>query len=106
MGNSEGDGATRTQRRQMLAAEREMPLRADAEDERLKRRQLGLLSRNSRFVQVPDCGHHVVRRRPGEVVGAVLWVLRNAERIEEEEEMGVWKGALERVRRFITAMMA
>ncbi|KAI1419882.1 Alpha/Beta hydrolase protein [Xylaria sp. FL1777] len=87
-------------RMQTLAAEREMLLRVDAEDERLKRRQLGL-SRNSRFVHVPDCGHDVVRQRPGEVVAAVRWVLENAESIVEEgeEAMGVWESALKWVRR-------
>ncbi|GAW11421.1 hypothetical protein ANO14919_007660 [Xylariales sp. No.14919] len=75
-------------RRQVLAAEREMLLRIDAEDERLKRRQLGL-SKNSRFVHVPDCGHHVVRDRPDEVVAAVRWVLENAE--AEEEKVSAWK---------------
>ena len=97
------DAATKIQRRQMLAAEREMLIRVDAEDERLKRRQLGL-SRTSRFVQLPDCGHHVVLQRPGDVVDAVRWVLENAKRVHHEtegrKEMSVWKGALERVRRF------
>ncbi|TGJ81584.1 hypothetical protein E0Z10_g7167 [Xylaria hypoxylon] len=87
-----GDIATR---RQMLAAERELLLRVDAEDERLKRRQLGL-SRNSRFVHVPDCAHHVVRDRPDEVVAAVRWVLENAQ--IQEEEMGAWKWTLGRIK--------
>ncbi|KAI8950563.1 Alpha/Beta hydrolase protein [Xylaria longipes] len=83
-------------RRQMLAAERGMLLRVDAEDERLKRRQLGL-SRKNRFVHLPDCGHHVIRDRPDEVVAAVQWVLQNAER--EEEHLNLWKRTLERVKR-------
>ncbi|KAH8166804.1 hypothetical protein CIB48_g1445 [Xylaria polymorpha] len=84
-------------RRQMLAAEREMLLRMDAEDERLKRRQLGL-SRKSRFVHLPDCGHHVIRDRPDEVVATVQWVLENAE--SEEEHTSPWKQGLERLKRF------
>ncbi|KAI0513015.1 Alpha/Beta hydrolase protein [Xylaria bambusicola] len=100
----EGEGDTRrmlaeTERR-MVAAEREMLLRMDAEDERLKRRQLGL-SRTNRFVHLPDCGHHVVLQRPGDVVDAVRWVLENAECVHEGEVMtNVWKGVWKRVRRF------
>ncbi|KAI0183772.1 hypothetical protein EV127DRAFT_256491 [Xylaria flabelliformis] len=85
-------------RRQMLAAEREMLLRVDAEDERLKRRQLGL-SRKSRFIHIPDCGHNVIRDRPDEVVAAVQWVLDNAE--SQEKGTSLWKQALERIKRFI-----
>ncbi|KAI1345662.1 Alpha/Beta hydrolase protein [Xylaria sp. FL0043] len=107
-----------TTRRRMLATEREMLACVDAEDERLKRRQLGL-SRMTRFVHLPDCGHDVISRRPGGVVDAVRWVLEHAEEDEkgqgdkeeeaEEEEagqeegsegMGDWKLALEKLRRF------
>ncbi|KAI0409966.1 Alpha/Beta hydrolase protein [Xylaria palmicola] len=84
-------------RRRVLAAEREMLVLADAEDERLKRRQLGL-SRTSRFVQVPECGHHVIRDRPDEVVAAVRWVLSNA--VDEEGQGSPWKQAMEAVKRF------
>ncbi|TRX87795.1 hypothetical protein FHL15_011317 [Xylaria flabelliformis] len=84
-------------RRQMLVAEREMLLRVDAEDERLKRRQLGL-SRKSRFIHIPDCGHNVIRDRPDDVVAAVQWVLDNAE--SQEKHTSLWKQALERIKRF------
>ncbi|KAI0550445.1 Alpha/Beta hydrolase protein [Xylaria curta] len=87
---------TATQR-QKLVAEREMLQRVDAEDERLKRRQLGL-SRKSRFIHIPDCGHDVIGDRPDEVVAAVQWVLDNAE--SQEEHTGLWQWALERLKRF------
>ncbi|KAJ2979155.1 hypothetical protein NUW58_g7272 [Xylaria curta] len=85
-----GDAAARGQ---MLAAQRKLLLLADAEDERLKRRQLGL-SKRSRFVHIPDCGHHVVRDRPDEVVSAVQWVLENAG--GEGEQASLWQQILER----------
>ncbi|GAP91599.1 putative alpha beta hydrolase protein [Rosellinia necatrix] len=88
-----------------LAAERDMLRRADAEDVRLKRRQLGL-SRNSRFVQVSGCGHHVVRDRPDEVVDAVRWILENAGTgdgdWDEDKDKGVgglWKTVVRGARR-------
>ncbi|KAI1737682.1 Alpha/Beta hydrolase protein [Xylaria scruposa] len=88
---------TATQR-QKLEAERDMLQRVDAEDERLKRRQLGL-SRKSRFIHIPECGHNVIQDRPDEVVAAVQWVWDNAE--GQEEHTGLWKWALERLKRFI-----
>ncbi|KAI1329687.1 Alpha/Beta hydrolase protein [Xylariaceae sp. FL0255] len=69
-----------------LVAQRRLLERVDAEDERLKRRQLGL-SRNSRFVHVPDCGHHVVRDRPDVVIEAVKWVLENPGEVGEADEL-------------------
>ncbi|KAI1279496.1 Alpha/Beta hydrolase protein [Xylaria sp. FL0933] len=104
-GNMAEDSTTR---RQMLATEREMLARVDAEDERLKRRQLGL-SRTTRFVHLPDCGHDVISKRPGDVVDGVRWVLEHAEEEEAEEEAGqeqggeemsAWKLALEKLRWF------
>ncbi|KAI0457385.1 Alpha/Beta hydrolase protein [Xylaria acuta] len=95
--SSEAETGDIAARRQILAAEREMLLCVDAEDERLKRRQLGL-SRNSRFVHLPDCGHHVIRDRLDEVVAAVRWVLENAE--SEEQHTSPWKQTLERLKRF------
>ncbi|KAI0468395.1 Alpha/Beta hydrolase protein [Xylaria cf. heliscus] len=94
--SSEADTGDIAARRQTLAAEREMLVRVDAEDERLKRRQLGL-SRKNRFVHIPGCGHHVIRDRPDEVVAAVQWVLANT---ESEEHKSLWKQALESVKRF------
>ncbi|KAI0599868.1 Alpha/Beta hydrolase protein [Biscogniauxia sp. FL1348] len=70
-----------------MGAQREMLRRCEEEDERLKRRQLGLsASRDgsrARFVQIPDCGHHVVRDRPDAVAEAVEWVVRM---LGEEDE--------------------
>ncbi|KAI0190827.1 Alpha/Beta hydrolase protein [Astrocystis sublimbata] len=94
---SEAEAGTLAARKQMLAAEREMLSRMDAEDERLKRRQLGL-SNKSHFVHLPDCGHHVIRDRPDEVVAAVQWVVENTQ--GEEKSQSPWKQALERVKRF------
>ncbi|KAI1358528.1 Alpha/Beta hydrolase protein [Xylaria arbuscula] len=101
-----GDDATaKVHMRQMLAAEREMLLCVDAEDERLKRRQLGL-SRMSRFVQLSDCGHGVISQRPGDVVDAVRWVLDNAEGVhrgdEDGKEVSAWGWVVRRVRRLMT----
>ncbi len=45
-------------------------------DEQLKREQLRL-SRNSRFRNVPDCGHNVHLARPDVVAEEVKWVLSN-----------------------------
>ncbi|PSR80079.1 Alpha/Beta hydrolase protein [Coniella lustricola] len=55
----------------------EMQAKWAAEDERLKKAQLQLSS-NARYVRIPDCGHHVVRDRPGAVVAEVNWVLDNS----------------------------
>jgi pimeloyl-ACP methyl ester carboxylesterase len=46
----------------------------DAEDERLKRAQLALSS-NHRYVEVRDCGHHVIRDRPDVVAMETGWVM-------------------------------
>ncbi|KAI0441974.1 Alpha/Beta hydrolase protein [Xylaria telfairii] len=97
MNSSQAETGDIAARRQMLAAKREMLLRMDAEDERLKRRQLGL-SKNSHFVHLPDCGHHVIRDRRDDVVAAVQWVLENAE--SEEEHMSPWKQGLDKLKRF------
>ncbi|KAI1630806.1 Alpha/Beta hydrolase protein [Biscogniauxia mediterranea] len=65
--------------RRRIEAHREMLRRCDEEDERLKRRQLRLsASRDgsrARFVEIPDCGHNVVRDRPDAVADAVEWVV-------------------------------
>ncbi|KAF3759906.1 alpha/beta-hydrolase, partial [Cryphonectria parasitica EP155] len=47
-----------------------------AEDERLKRAQLGLSS-NARYVRVDDCGHDIIDERPHIVAAEVSWVLEN-----------------------------
>ena len=61
--------------RSQLEPQRLMLERWEAEDERLKRKQLSL-SRRSRFTQVPHVGHHVIRDRPEAVVEEVKWVMQ------------------------------
>ncbi|MCJ1324441.1 hypothetical protein MMC10_001103 [Thelotrema lepadinum] len=75
--------------KERLAEMRGMFETLDREDERLKRVQLGL-SRRSRFVQVADVGHHVVRDRPEEVVEGVQWVLENLASGQESIKGGLW----------------
>ena len=71
---------------QGLRVQREMLQLSDVEDERLKKKQLGL-SKNSRYVHVPDCGHNVIRDRPDVVAAEVAWVLGNVNAGDE----GQWK---------------
>ncbi|KAI1484458.1 hypothetical protein F5X96DRAFT_664136 [Biscogniauxia mediterranea] len=85
----DGDGED-TDARRRIEAHREMLRLCDEEDERLKRRQLRLsASRDgsrARFVEIPDCGHNVVRDRPDAVADAVEWVVRMMG--DEEERTG------------------
>ncbi|CAG9984047.1 unnamed protein product [Clonostachys byssicola] len=60
----------------------------DKEDERLKKRQLDL-SKNSRYLHIPDCGHHVIRDRPDAVAGEVRWVMENRNNIPDEKSHGL-----------------
>lgn len=55
----------------------------DKEDERLKKRQLQL-SRKSRYVHIPDCGHGVVRDRPQIVADEVDWVMQQRGLVDEK----------------------
>ncbi|KAJ4258093.1 hypothetical protein NW762_008233 [Fusarium torreyae] len=57
----------------------------DKEDERLKKAQLQL-SRNNRYVHIPDCGHGVIRDRPDIVKEAVCWVMENQQARNDEEQ--------------------
>lgn len=57
----------------------------DEEDERLKKKQLAL-SRNSRYVHIPDCGHGVIRARPDVVAAEVRWVMEVARSFAQVEE--------------------
>ena len=52
-------------------------------DEHLKREQLKL-STNSRFTNVPDCGHNVHLTHPDAVVEEIKWVLSNVKIVERE----------------------
>jgi pimeloyl-ACP methyl ester carboxylesterase len=58
-----------------LEPQRLMLERWEQEDEKMKKKQLSL-SRRSRFVQVPNVGHHVIRDRPEAVVEEVKWVMQ------------------------------
>ena len=58
-----------------LEPQRLMLERWEAEDERMKKKQLQL-SRRSRFTQVPNVGHHVIRDRPEAVIEEVNWVMQ------------------------------
>lgn len=58
-----------------LEPQRLMLERWEEEDKRLKQKQLQL-SRRSRFCQVPNVGHHVIRDRPDAVVEEVKWVMQ------------------------------
>ncbi|KAK6203789.1 hypothetical protein LQW54_008802 [Pestalotiopsis sp. IQ-011] len=68
-GGSEAEKASLAMQKQILGA-------TDKEDERLKKAQLAL-SRNHRYVQVPDCGHNIVQDRPEVVAEEVQWVMQN-----------------------------
>ncbi|KAK3699276.1 hypothetical protein LTR37_016519 [Vermiconidia calcicola] len=58
-----------------LEPQRLMLERWDAEDEKMKKAQL-VLSRRSRYVQVSNVGHHVIRDRSEAVVEEVNWVMQ------------------------------
>lgn len=57
-----------------LVMQKEMLYAADQEDERLKKAQLAL-SRNHRYVHLPDCGHGVIREKPEIVEREIQWVM-------------------------------
>ncbi|VUC31356.1 unnamed protein product [Clonostachys rosea] len=57
----------------------------DKEDERLKKQQLDL-SKNSRYLHIPDCGHHVIRDRPDAVAEEVRWVMENCRNVPDNHE--------------------
>lgn len=61
-----------------LIAQKQLLEVTDREDERLKKSQMAL-SRNSRYVHVPDCGHNIIQDRPDVVVEQVCWVMENLE---------------------------
>ena len=61
--------------RSQLEPQRLMLERWEHEDEKMKKKQLSL-SRRSRFAQVPNVGHHVIRDRPEAVVEEVKWVMQ------------------------------
>nr|CEG05694.1 unnamed protein product [Fusarium clavum] len=59
-----------------LLIQKQMLDATDKEDERLKKVQLQL-SRNNRYVHLPDCGHGVIQARPDAVREAVCWVMEH-----------------------------
>ncbi|KAK5175514.1 uncharacterized protein LTR77_000653 [Saxophila tyrrhenica] len=61
--------------KEQLEPQRLMLERWEQEDEKMKRRQLSL-SKRSRYTQVPNVGHHVIRDRPEAVVEEVKWVMQ------------------------------
>jgi len=61
--------------RAQLEPQRLMLERWEAEDEKMKKKQLQL-SRHSRFTQVQGVGHHVIRDKPEAVVDEVKWVMQ------------------------------
>lgn len=94
--------------RQQLEPQRIMLERWEAEDEKMKKKQLQL-SRRSRFCQVPNVGHHVIRDRPEAVVEEVKWVMQEiaasgvtvgqrpmVERSRPSYSMGVGSGRITR----------
>jgi len=60
--------------KQRLREQRAWLEAADREDEKLKKSQLAL-SKNAKYVYLPDCGHGVVRESPEVVVEAVNWIM-------------------------------
>ena len=48
----------------------------DKEDTKLKKQQLKL-SKNHRFISIPEVGHHVIRDAPRRVAAEVDWVMAN-----------------------------
>ncbi|KAF5649363.1 alpha beta hydrolase [Fusarium sp. NRRL 52700] len=55
----------------------------DQEDERLKKAQLQL-SRNNRYVHIPDVSHDVIIEKPEAVREAVCWVMEHLQTGDEE----------------------
>ncbi|KAL7620476.1 hypothetical protein AAE478_009471 [Parahypoxylon ruwenzoriense] len=72
-----GDDEAQRKREEDLRQRRQMLTLWDEEDERLKKRQLGLSREGARkrYVHVPDCGHHLVRDRPDVLAAEVGWVM-------------------------------
>lgn len=67
----------------------------DSEDERLKKAQLRM-SRNTRYVHLPDCGHGVIRDRPDIVLQELQWVMENLQPVAASTSLwsklrGLWQ---------------
>ncbi|KAF4978474.1 hypothetical protein FZEAL_5160 [Fusarium zealandicum] len=59
-----------------LSIQKQLLDATDKEDERLKKAQLAL-SRQHRYIHIPDCGHNVVQDRPQDVAREVDWIMEN-----------------------------
>ena len=68
-----------------LLIQKQMLDATDKEDERLKKVQLQL-SRNNRYVHLPDCGHGVIQARPDAVREAVCWVMEHLYSPEDDPQ--------------------
>ncbi|KAF4343988.1 alpha beta hydrolase [Fusarium beomiforme] len=69
-----------------LLMQKELLDATDKEDERLKKAQLQL-SRNNRYVHIPDVSHDVIIEKPEAVREAVCWVMEHLQSGEEEEQV-------------------
>ncbi|PVI05587.1 hypothetical protein DM02DRAFT_84494 [Periconia macrospinosa] len=84
--NSEKAAETE-QQKNALEMQRTLLDASDKEDERMKKDQLRL-SKNARYVHIPDCGHHVVRDRPDVVAHEVAWVLGS---VSATKQSSAWR---------------
>ncbi|CEI62006.1 hypothetical protein FVEN_g3044 [Fusarium venenatum] len=66
-----------------LIIQKQMLDATDREDERLKKAQLQL-SKNNKYVHLPDCGHGVIEARPDAVREAVCWVMEHLQSQDDE----------------------
>lgn len=78
-----------------LKQKRKMLESCDLEDERLKKAQLRM-SRNTRYVHLPDCGHGVIRDRPDIVLQELQWVMENLQPVATSTSLwsklrGLWQ---------------
>lgn len=81
-----------------LSAQKQLLDATDKEDERLKKAQLAL-SRNHRYIHVPDCGHGIVRDRPEVVAEAVNWAMDNLHGSNMSQLTGSHQDESQRIRR-------
>lgn len=70
-----GEAVTEGDKASLMMTRNEMG-RWDKEDIKLKKHQLKI-SKKSRFVHLPDVGHHVIKDRPAVVVEETDWVMAN-----------------------------
>ncbi|KAK8054439.1 hypothetical protein PG994_009506 [Apiospora phragmitis] len=84
------------QQRAALAVQWQLLHTSDEEDERMKKVLLSL-SKNSRYLHIPDCGHNVIRDRPDAVAEEVDWVLANVAAARKSAWWQKWATKLENV---------